>query len=140
MNIGLYLITLFFVVTSPIFILLVDMSLDDLFLYTKIMLVNITSMVSFGELMYASHVEKMQRPNVYIIFAMTFFSAASGVPWLASLFARYVDEQSLQTGFFAFGSIGYYLGCRTQEKRLQSDVIARFEEVPREDVSDNDLI
>lgn len=99
------------------------------------------SIMMLAECMYASHVERRGTvPSPYMVCAIVLFGCSLLFTIVKVGFGVRVsvDEDAWRSGFVAFGFQLFYLGYRLQEKRLRSDIVSRFEQVPSED--DDQLI
>ena len=138
---GMYLLTYAVLCLIPIVVFVLDLSMRELILQVRILQLNMFGILCMAESMFATYVEKTTFPNPCISVACLMVGLGCVAPWVKVFYNDRIDEQSLTSGFFSFGFMSYYLGYRLQEKRLQSDVLARFHEVARDDIiEDEDLI
>lgn len=139
MDTVVYGISWFNTLVFAVFMVCVEAQPGTILVYMRIILVHLFYMILFGELMYAAHVERTNCcPNSYMVCALLILGGAVLVPLVTQQFSDYMDNESVCSGLLGFAFILYFLGYRTQEKRLLSDVVNRFEEVPRDD--DDQLI
>tara|TARA_B100000787_G_C16198915_1_gene303159 strand:+ start:7999 stop:8799 length:801 start_codon:yes stop_codon:yes gene_type:complete len=130
-HVGVVCIFLFIVVAEP--------ELETLTSLGAILRLCLFGQVVYAEMFYTSVVERRKMPNGYILCALVLWCVSDVVQQVIVMFAIGWDDVAAINATFAFGFVMYFVGVRHQEKQREAEVIARFEEVPRED-DGNDLI
>ena len=132
MNAVLYALSWFNILALIVCVVCIDVHMTTLLFYTELLRGSLLFIIVFGEFMYAVHVEKKQCPNNYMLCSMLLIAVCDGSRMVIQLLSDY-NEESISSGFLGFAFILYYFGFRTQENRLLSDVVNRFEEVVCDD-------